>query len=286
MNDKYSSPTPDDFPFGCSEAVPLLTPADDLQDFRHHDGDEDNDLRPPDRDGVANPPSETSAPVIRHSRQKTPVRDNLKNVTPDDERSGSDRRGKPGSAATNWLIRTNKCDEPLVRIQQIALDKLRQTVGKHPHERGGIFVSRVGPLFIEDFIFDDISEHEGAVYHPHAKHLNGILKRKYEPLGFFFVGVGHSHPHGFWHPSGHQNWGDVKAARSNLKSNENLDALFIPIIESQATTGTFRIHPFVMLRDGFRVCPARLEIVEGSQPVPSRSISLDKSTPSQKETYP
>lgn len=153
-----------------------------------------------------------------------------------------------------------------VQIHALAYDKLRRTVGSFPHEHGGIFVSRVGPWYIEDFIFDDVSQRAGPVYYPHADYLNGIVERQYEPLGFFFVGLGHSHPPGMWHPSGHAGWGDVKAARNNLKSNENLDALFIPIVESEATTGTFRLHPYVILRDGFRICRAHVEIIRGSQP--------------------
>jgi hypothetical protein len=170
------------------------------------------------------------------------------------ESSAGDATGQPGPP------------QRAVQIHQIAYEKLCRTVGSFPHERGGIFVSRVGPFYIEDFIFDDISEQAGAVYYPHAEYLNGIVERQYEPLGFFFVGLGHSHPPGIWHPSGHAGWGDVKAARNNLKSNENLDALFIPIVESQATTGTFRLHPYVMLRDGLRICPVRVEIVHGSHP--------------------
>ncbi len=153
-----------------------------------------------------------------------------------------------------------------VQIHAIAYDKLRRTVGSFPHEHGGIFVSRVGPLYIEDFIFDDISDRAVPVYYPHADYLNGIVDRQYEPLGFFFVGLAHSHPPGMWHPSGHAGWGDVKAARNNLKSNENLDSLFIPIVESEATSGTFRLHPYVILRDGFRICRADVEIIRGSQP--------------------
>lgn len=278
MNHKHSAPTPDEFPFGHSEPNPLLIPNDGLR--------AETGLRLPGHDIDPALQYVTGSPRSRRSRRTTPGRANLKNVTPDDERPDDDRWGRPGSAVPHRSIVSRDNDRPCVQIQHIAWDKLCRTVGKHPHERGGIFVSRVGPFYIEDFIFDDISEHEGAVYYPHAQHLNDILERQYEPLGFFFVGVGHSHPPGFWHPSGHENWGDVKAARSNLRSNENLDALFIPIIESQATTGTFRIHPFVMLRDGFRVCPARLEIVEGSQPVTSRSISLDHFTTNQKETRP
>ncbi|MDA1054279.1 MAG: hypothetical protein O3C40_27860 [Planctomycetota bacterium] len=152
----------------------------------------------------------------------------------------------------------------IVRMRQLAHDRLRLTVGSLPAERGGIFVSRQGPLLIDDFVFDDSSDTSRAVYYPNADYLNTILERDYEPKGFCFVGVGHSHPRGLWRPSGDAGWGDVKAARSNLlsKSNADLAALFIPIIESHATTGRFRLHPFVMLRADLQVHPARVEIVD------------------------
>jgi hypothetical protein len=152
----------------------------------------------------------------------------------------------------------------VVRVRKLAHDRLRHSVGSLPAERGGIFVSRQGPLFIEDFIFDDASDTSRSVYNPNADYLNTILERDYEPRGFRFVGVGHSHPSGLWRPSGDAAWGDVKAARSNLlsKSNADLEALFIPIIESEATTGGFRLHPFVMLREDLKVHPARVEIVD------------------------
>jgi hypothetical protein len=68
-----------------------------------------------------------------------------------------------------------------------------------------------------------------------------------------------------WHPSGDENWGDVKAARNNLLAPDNahLPALFIPIIESTAATGAFAMHAFVMMRDGLKVHPADYEIIEG-----------------------
>jgi hypothetical protein len=155
-------------------------------------------------------------------------------------------------------------DRPVVVMKRTAFEKLRTTVGRLPHERGGIFVCRRhSPFVIEDFIFDKVADTNGGVYYPHAEYLNGILERDYEPEGFFFAGVGHSHPPGLWRPSGHARWGDVKAARNNLRArgNEHLPVLFIPIIESEASTGRFHIHPFVMLRDGFSVQPVRLEIV-------------------------
>lgn len=68
-----------------------------------------------------------------------------------------------------------------------------------------------------------------------------------------------------WHPSGDENWGDVKAARNNLLAPDNahLQALSIPIIESTAATGAFVMHAFVMMRDDLKVHPADYEIVEG-----------------------
>jgi len=152
----------------------------------------------------------------------------------------------------------------VVLMRKSAHDRLLRSVGSLPAERGGIFVSRQGALLIEDFVFDDASDTSRSVYYPNADYLNTILERDYEPRGFRFVGVGHSHPSGLWRPSGDADWGDVKAARSNLlsKSNADLTALFIPIIESEAITGRFRLHPFVMLREDLQVHPARVEIVD------------------------
>lgn len=151
-----------------------------------------------------------------------------------------------------------------VQMRKLAHDRLRLTVGSLPAERGGVFVSRQGSMLVEDFVFDDASDTSRSVYYPNAGYLNTILERDYEPRGFRFVGVGHSHPRGLWRPSGDADWGDVKAARSNLlsKSNADLDALFISIIESQATTRQFRLHAFVMLRADLQVHPARVEIVD------------------------
>jgi hypothetical protein len=155
------------------------------------------------------------------------------------------------------------CADLVVRMPRRVLDKVQRTVGSLHAERGGVFVGR-HPLAPEDFIFDEKTDPASAVYYPAADYLNAIIERDHVPRGQFFIGVGHSHPVGFWRPSGNQNWGDVKAARSNLlgSGNEHLDALFIPIIESQTDTGRFWVYPFVMLRKGFKVLPVRLDIID------------------------
>jgi hypothetical protein len=151
-----------------------------------------------------------------------------------------------------------------VCVRRAAFEKLRRTVGSRPPERGGIFVG-TNPFLIEDFIFDRTSNPDGAVYYPNTKYLNGVLARDHEPHGRYFVGLAHSHPPGMWRPSGDENWGDVKAARNNLLAADNahLQALFIPIIESAAATGSFDIHAFVMTREDLKVHPANYEIIEG-----------------------
>jgi hypothetical protein len=150
-----------------------------------------------------------------------------------------------------------------VRIAENAFKKLRETVGALPAERGGIFVGP-DPFCIEDFIFDRGSDFGRSVYYPNTAYLNDILERDHEPHGRRFVGLAHSHPNGYWHPSGDQNWGDVKAARNNLlaKDNSDLPALFIPIVESTATTGQFVLHPFVFLRRDMCVHAARFEVID------------------------
>jgi hypothetical protein len=153
---------------------------------------------------------------------------------------------------------------PHVRIRKTAFAKVRATVGSLPAERGGIFVGP-DPFCIEDFIFDEGKKaNQSAVYFPDTAYLNEILERDHEPHGRRFVGLAHSHPNGYWRPSGDAMWGDVKAARNNLmsKSNADLPALFIPIVESAATTGAFALHPFIMLRRDLRVRPARYEIID------------------------
>lgn len=153
---------------------------------------------------------------------------------------------------------------PHVRISKVAFKKLQETVGSLPAERGGIFVGSAA-FCIEDFIFDEgTNASRSAVYYPDTEYLNTILERDHEPHGRRFVGLAHSHPSGYWHPSGDAKWGDVKAARNNLisKSNADLSAIFIPIVESAATTGTFVLHPFIMLRRDLCVRPARYEVID------------------------
>ncbi len=151
-----------------------------------------------------------------------------------------------------------------IRISKAAFAKVRETVGSLPAERGGIFVGP-DPFCIEDFIFDEGKQaNRNTIYYPDTAYLNEILERDHEPHGRRFVGLAHSHPNGYWRPSGDAGWGDVKAAKNNLmaKDNTDLPALFIPIIESAATTGTFNLHPFVMLRRDFRVRAARYEVID------------------------
>lgn len=122
--------------------------------------------------------------------------------------------------------------------------EIKQTIGSYPVETGGLLMGRIEDFRVTAFIFDNVSykmRRRAAVWYPHTESLNEQVETA-ERKGLLFLGVVHSHPRGFIHPSGP----DGLAAWSNMTSvnNQYLNAYLLPIVQS-AADGSFECRSYV-----------------------------------------
>lgn len=129
-------------------------------------------------------------------------------------------------------------------MSKSVFQEIRQTIGSLPVETGGLLMGSIEDFRVTAFIFDNVSykmQRRSAVWYPHTESLNERVAAV-ESTGLVFLGVGHSHPRGFIHPSGP----DGSAAWSNMTSanNPHLNAYLLPIIQS-AADGSFECRSYV-----------------------------------------
>lgn len=98
---------------------------------------------------------------------------------------------------------TMKKEPKSYMITEEVFSQIRETVGSHISETGGILGSSNGK-HIDHFYFDKTAEVTGATYEPDCNELNPVIQKWYEE-GIEFVGFIHSHPRGAIKPSNPDN---------------------------------------------------------------------------------
>lgn len=141
--------------------------------------------------------------------------------------------------------------------------QIKATVGSKPAETGGPLGGSRKGFLVEHFYFDYSSTRSAATYSPDDAELNRIFKNDWNPRGLYLLGFVHSHPAGICRPSG----GDIHYARQILQAIPELDYLLLPIVQSEADTGHFNIHPYAAVRGGrdIAIVPLTLEIQPAAQ---------------------
>ncbi len=150
----------------------------------------------------------------------------------------------------------------VLRITRAALANIRETIGTHPAETGGMLGGDRDRGLITSYCFDTSARISGATYSPDHNYLSALLRDKWNPAGLKLMGFVHSHPRGCRRPSE----GDRLYAQRILDANESIDVLFLPIVMNPRDGDEFEFHPFVVVRDGpggVIVRPAELDILEG-----------------------
>jgi proteasome lid subunit RPN8/RPN11 len=142
-------------------------------------------------------------------------------------------------------------------ITRRALDAIRDAIGSRPAEQGGALGGSRTDGTVRHFHFDASARRSGATYSPDHVSLNNLFADEWNPAGINLLGFVHSHPPGFARPSG----GDAIYARAILDAIPELDRLLLPIVQTEADTGRFDLHPFVASRDKDGVRIDRLELV-------------------------
>jgi proteasome lid subunit RPN8/RPN11 len=155
-------------------------------------------------------------------------------------------------------------------------DEIAGTVGSMRAEQGGALGWLEDERVVRFFRFDETARSTGATYSPDDENLNAMFKEDWNPRGIRLAGFVHSHPPGFARPSS----GDLAYSERILAAIPDLPYLVLPIVQTVPDTGTFRLIPFLVTRDGDRVKERRvdLDLIED----PAADVRVTRSRPARK----
>lgn len=157
-------------------------------------------------------------------------------------------RGGPLSVGTSRVHPLTPAElrapAPLV-LTDAVLDNLRRTVGSQPAETGGPLGGTRGSGVVDSYHFDGGANTTAVIYRPDVHSLNEMFRSEWNPAGTNLLGFAHSHPWGNTRPSS----GDLAYASDILGAIPELDRLALPIVQSAADAGTFRIAGFAARQD-------------------------------------
>lgn len=154
----------------------------------------------------------------------------------------------------------NKPGLPIYRIHKDVFDQIYQKIGKHKPELGGMLGGSRKDRTITHFYFDSGADTSAATYSPNASELNSVLF-KWNDQGIDLVGFIHSHPNKFIRPS----YGDEIYAKKFLDVCKSMDEFFMPIVQTDYSSGGFALNGFAMSRHAsgnHRVHKVEYEVVD------------------------
>jgi hypothetical protein len=151
-------------------------------------------------------------------------------------------------------------DPPVLTLSWDVLDNIIRTIGAMPAETGGPFGGQDGAPIVDHFHFDESSRNSAVTYTPDYRELNRLFKTAWNPKGVRLRGFAHSHPGRGNRPS----VGDEVYAERILKAIEDMDCLWLPIVNTIPDTRQFRLTPWVAY-----LRPQGVEVVRGNVVVAS-----------------
>ncbi len=159
----------------------------------------------------------------------------------------------PNNAKTTKQKKT----PPILQITQNVLESIVRTIGNQQAESGGI-IGGEGEV-ITHYHFDEGSRTTAATYSPDHKSLNHLFKTDWNPKNIRLLGFPHSHPGKLGKPSA----GDMSYAIRILEAIDDLDRLWLPIVNTVPKTGFFTLTPWVACRTetGVSLLKGRIEIL-------------------------
>lgn len=129
---------------------------------------------------------------------------------------------------------------PVLILHWGVLEKVIKTIGRLRAESGGALGGNGDGTEVSHYHFDESSRSSAVTYSPDYKLLNSLFKREWNPKGIRLRGFIHSHPGRMGRPS----YGDEVYAERILKSIEDLECLWLPIINTVPDTGQFSLTPW------------------------------------------
>jgi proteasome lid subunit RPN8/RPN11 len=133
-----------------------------------------------------------------------------------------------------------------IRMGLSVYEKIRATIGAHRAESGGMLGGDITTGTVTHFFYDESAGRSAATYSPDTKTVNRVLKENWNPAGVRLIGFPHSHPPGFFQPSG----GDGNYATVILAHNPEMPFLAVPIVQTVPDIGEFKMRMFLAQRDG------------------------------------
>ncbi|MDR1293728.1 MAG: Mov34/MPN/PAD-1 family protein, partial [Bifidobacteriaceae bacterium] len=89
-------------------------------------------------------------------------------------------------------------------ITRDAYETIARTIGRRPAETGGVLGGSRALGLITHVHLDRRAQVSAVTYSPDIAAVNGLLRDHWDPAGIDFMGMVHSHPGDYGHPS----WGD------------------------------------------------------------------------------
>ncbi len=152
---------------------------------------------------------------------------------------------------------------PILQLSWALVRNVMTSIGQLPAESGGpIGGSDEGPQ-VTHFHFDESSRTSRATYSPDHQLLNRLFKTEWNPQRIRLRGFMHSHPGRFGRPSA----GDEVYAERILAAIEDLDCLWLPIVNTVPDTGGFHLVPWAVYRTerGVQVVRAKVQVFDVPQ---------------------
>lgn len=149
---------------------------------------------------------------------------------------------------------------PTLALHWNVLKEVIETIGSLPAESGGAIGGNEDGTEVTHFHFDMTSGASAATYSPDHRLLNRLFKRDWNPRGVRLRGFVHSHPGHMNRPS----HGDGIYAEEILKGIDDLEFLWLPIVNTVPETGQFRLTPWAAYRgrDGISIVRADIQVVD------------------------
>lgn len=153
----------------------------------------------------------------------------------------------------------NKEEPPVLILHWPILVEVINSIGRLRAESGGPIGSHQEHVGASHFHFDESSRRSAVTYSPDYKLLNRLFKTDWNPKGIRLCGFIHSHPGRMNRPS----CGDEVYAERILKAIEDLECLWLPIVNTIPDTGQFSLVPWAVYRahNGVTVVRGRLQVV-------------------------
>jgi proteasome lid subunit RPN8/RPN11 len=124
-----------------------------------------------------------------------------------------------------------------VKVSREVLANVYNEIGRHPAERGGLLLCDP-EVVIRIFVYDEQATTTGVTYTPseslrqHARTYNRSLK---------VCGIVHSHPAGW---ERRLSAPDVDMGKKFFQSNQKLQKIYLPIVQTEPNSSSFGIQFF------------------------------------------